>query len=94
MGRDPVRLAAAERVLDRWASMPPESVTMAHEEAAAEMAGIRTAIVTSDWGCPGGVRRPESRVATHVRPQRRLRRSRRSRADHAGPDVALDAGAL
>ena len=42
VGRDPERLAAAERVLDRWASTPPESVTMDHEaaaeEAAAEMA--------------------------------------------------------
>ena len=49
VGRDPVRLAAAERVLDRWASTPPASVTMAQEEAAAEMAAIRRAIATSDW---------------------------------------------
>ena len=49
VGRDPVRLAAAERVLDRWASTPPATVTMAHEDAAAELAAIRTAIATSDW---------------------------------------------
>ena len=49
VGRDPVRLAAAERVLDRWAPPPPAAVTMAHEDAAAEMAAIRTAIATSDW---------------------------------------------
>ena len=41
VGRDPERLKAAGRVLDTWASTPPESVTMAHEEAAAEMAAIR-----------------------------------------------------
>ena len=49
VGRDPERLAAAERVIDRWASTPPESVTMAHEEAAAEMATIRKAVATDDW---------------------------------------------
>ena len=49
VGRDVVRLADAERVLDQWASTPPESVMMAHEAAAAEMATIRTAIATSDW---------------------------------------------
>ena len=49
VGRDPVRLAAAERVLDRWAATPPESVTMARQEAAAELAAIRKAMVTSDW---------------------------------------------
>ena len=35
VGREPERLAAGERVLDT--STPPESVTMAHEGAAAEM---------------------------------------------------------
>ena len=49
VGRDPERLAAAGRVLDKWASTPPESVTMAHEKAEAEMAAIRKAIATSDW---------------------------------------------
>ena len=49
VGRDVVRLADAERVLAQWASTPPESVMMAHEAAAAEMATIRTAIATSDW---------------------------------------------
>ena len=48
VGRDPVRLAAAERVLDKWASTPPESVTMSHQEAAVEMAAIKNAIATSD----------------------------------------------
>ena len=48
VGRDPERLAAAERVLDKWASTPPESVTMAHEDAAAEMAAIKNAIATGD----------------------------------------------
>ena len=37
VGRDPERLATAERVLDKWASTPPESLTM-DQEAAAEMA--------------------------------------------------------
>ena len=49
VGRDPVRLAAAGRVLDRWALTPPAAVTMAQEEAAAEMAAIRKAIAASDW---------------------------------------------
>ncbi len=48
VGRDPERLAAAERVLDKWASTPAESVTMAHEDAAAEMAAIKKAIATGD----------------------------------------------
>ena len=48
VGRDPERLAAAGRVVDKWASTPPESVTMAHEEAAAEMAAIKQAIATDD----------------------------------------------
>ena len=47
-GRDPERLAAAGRVLDKWASTPPESVTMAHGDAAAEMAAIKRAIATGD----------------------------------------------
>ncbi len=49
VGRDPVRLAAAERVLDKWAATPPESVAMAHDEAAAELAAIKKAVATSDW---------------------------------------------
>ncbi len=49
MGRDPVRLAAAGRVLDRWAATPPDSVRMSQEEAAAELAAIKKAIATSDW---------------------------------------------
>ena len=48
VGRDPERLAAAERVLDKWASTPAESVAMDHEDAAAEMAAIKKAITTSD----------------------------------------------
>ena len=48
VGRDPERLARAGRVLDRWASTPPESVTMAHDHAAAEMAAIKQAIATGD----------------------------------------------
>ena len=48
VGRDPERLAAAERVLAKWASTPPESVTMAQGEAAAEMAAIKNAIATGD----------------------------------------------
>ena len=56
VGRDPVRLDAAGRVLEKWAATPPESVTMARQEAAAELAAIRKAMVTSDraaleaWG--------------------------------------------
>ena len=48
VGRDPERLAAAERVLDKWASTSPESVTIAHEHAAAEMAAIKKALATGD----------------------------------------------
>ena len=49
VGRDPVRLAAAGRVLDKWAATPPESVMMPCQEAAAELAAIKKAIATSDW---------------------------------------------
>ena len=49
VGRDPVRLAAAGRVLDKWAATPAESVAMAHDEAPAELAAIKTAVATSDW---------------------------------------------
>ena len=41
MGRAPVRLAAAEQVLDRWAVTPPESVTLSQQEAAAGVGGDR-----------------------------------------------------
>ncbi len=40
LGRDPVRLAAAGRVLDQWAATPPESVGMS-QQAAAELARSR-----------------------------------------------------
>ncbi len=49
VGRDPVRLAAAGRVLDQWAATPPESVMMSYDAAAAELAAIKKAIATSDW---------------------------------------------
>ena len=49
VGRDPVRLAAAGRVLDKWAATPAESVAMVHDEAAAELAAIKKAIAPSDW---------------------------------------------
>ena len=49
VGRDPVRLDAAGRVLDKWAATPAESVGMAHDEAAAELAAIKKAIAMSDW---------------------------------------------
>ncbi len=49
VGRDPVRLAAAGRVLDKWAATPPESVMMSYDAAAAELAAIKKAIATSDW---------------------------------------------
>ena len=49
VGRDPVRPAAAGRVLDKWAATPPESVMMSYQEAAAELAAIKKAIATSDW---------------------------------------------
>lgn len=42
VGRDPVRLAAAGRVLDKWAATSPESVAMVHDEAAAELAAAPT----------------------------------------------------
>ena len=48
VGRDPVRLATAERVLDRWAATPPEAVTVSRQEASAELAAIRKALVTAD----------------------------------------------
>ena len=43
VGRDPVRLAAAGRVLDKWAGTSPEAVMMSHQEAAAELAAIKKA---------------------------------------------------
>ena len=49
VGRDPVRLAAAGRVLDKWAATPPESVAMARQEAATELAAIRKAMAAGDW---------------------------------------------
>ena len=49
VGRDPVRLAAAGRVLDKWAATPPEAVMLSHQEAASELAAIKKAIATSDW---------------------------------------------
>ena len=46
-------------------------------------------------GRPGDVRRPESRVAAHAHPQRRLRRKPPIHGrHHDGPDVAVDAGAV
>ena len=48
VGRDPVRLAAAGRVLDKWAATPPEAVMLSHQEAASELATIKKAIATSD----------------------------------------------
>ena len=44
MGRDPVRLVAAGRVLDKWASTPP-----AQYAAALEAESNRTAIASADW---------------------------------------------
>ena len=49
VGRDPVRLGPAGRVLDKWAGTPPEAVMMSHQEAAAELAAIKKATATSDW---------------------------------------------
>ncbi|MCY4658698.1 MAG: hypothetical protein OXF93_02665 [Acidobacteria bacterium] len=49
VGRDPVRLAAAGRVLDKWAATPPEAVLLSHQEAASELAAIKKAISTGDW---------------------------------------------
>ncbi len=49
VGRDPVRLAAAGRVLDKWAATPPEAVMMSHREAASELAAIKKAIAAGDW---------------------------------------------
>ena len=48
VGRDPVRLAATERVLNKWASIPPGTSVKA-EEAAAELESIRRAIAAGDW---------------------------------------------
>ena len=48
VGRDPVRLAAAGRVLDKWAATPPEAVMRSHQEAASELAAIKKAVATSD----------------------------------------------
>ena len=48
VGRDPVRLAAADRVLDKWAATPPETVMLPPQEAASELAAIKTAISTND----------------------------------------------
>ena len=46
------RSLAAGRVLDKWASTPPESVTMTHEDPAAEMAAIKQAIAPGDPAAP------------------------------------------
>ena len=48
VGRDPVRLAAADRVLDKWAATPPEAVMLPPQEAASELAAIKTALSTND----------------------------------------------
>ena len=48
VGRDPVRLAAAERVLAKWVSSRA-GVGMKAEETAAELESIRAAIATCDW---------------------------------------------
>ncbi len=45
VGHDPLRLAAAGRVLDKWAATPPEAVMLTHQEATSELAAIKT----SDW---------------------------------------------
>ena len=47
MGRDPVRLAAADRLLGKWASTAPGAGIEAGE-AVAEMAAIRRAIAACD----------------------------------------------
>ena len=95
VGRDPERLAAADRVLDKWASTPPESVTMDHAKAAAELAVIRNAIATADYAALEDIRRPESRAAAHPDPRRRVRREPSIHGRyHDGSDVALDAGAV
>ena len=49
VGRDPVRLDAAGRVFDHWSATALESVTMCRQEASAELATIRKALITSDW---------------------------------------------
>ena len=41
-------LLAAGRVLHRWAATPPEAVKMSRQEASAELAAIRKALVTAD----------------------------------------------
>ena len=48
VGREPVRLDAAGRVLDCWIATPPEAVTLSRQEASAELAAIRKALVTAD----------------------------------------------
>ena len=94
VGRDAERLAATERVLDKWASTPQESVTMAHE-AAAEMAAIKKAIATGDPAALetyGGLNPALQRT---LNPQRRPRRKPPVRGrDHDGSDVAVDARAV
>ena len=95
VGRDPERLAAAGRVLDKWVSTPPESVTMAHVAAAAELTAIRKAIATGTsaalevyGGLNPALRRTRVLVAACAgSPTIRGR-------DHDGPDVAFDAGAV
>ena len=49
VGRDPVRLDAAGRLFDHWSATAPESVAMCRQEASAELATIRKALITSDW---------------------------------------------
>ena len=95
VGRDPERLASAGRVLDKWASTPPESVTMAHGRRRRRWprSAKRSPRTTGPpWRC---VRRPEPSFAAHPDPRRRVRRKPPIHGrDHDGPDVALDAGAV
>ena len=95
VGRDPERLAAAEPVLDKWATTPPESVTDVPPGGRGGDGRDQDGDRDERLGRPGGVGRPEPRVAADPRPQRRLRRKPPIHGrDHGGPDVALDEGAV
>ena len=88
VGRDPDRLGAAGRMLDKWASKL--AAAEAKPEAEAEMAAIRRAIAACDMTGPAGLRRHQRRPEAHGRSGHRRDRPAGGRG---GTDLALGAGA-
>ena len=94
VSRDPVRPAPAARPLDRWGVTPPESVTMARQEAAAELGRDPQGDADEPLACSVGVGRHPRRVELHLRSRRGLRRKRPvAGGDHRPAVAALEARA-